>query len=120
VSALATILAWITAALVVWTVTRLLRLFFDTLLRRRQWFALYVFATTVGTFGGAAVLYMLFVATSPLAGAPGRSAESVLFVSALAGALLALAAGVVISATERTEPVEETTPSMAGRRMVVR
>ena len=120
VSALATILAWITAALVVWTITRLLRLFFDALLRRRQWFALYVFATTVGTFSGAAVLYMLFVATSPLALAVGRSADSVLFVSALAGALLALAAGVVISATERPEPVEESTPTMAGRRSAVR
>ncbi len=120
ISALATILAWITAALVVWTITRLLRLFFDALLRRRQWFALYVFATTVGVFSGAAVLYMLFVTTSPLALAPGRSADSVLFVSALAGALLALAAGVVISATERPEPVEEALPSMSGRRMAVR
>jgi len=120
VSALATILAWITAALVVWTVTRLLRLFFDTLLRRRQWFALYVFATTIGVFAGAAVLYMLFVSTSSLALAPGRSADSVLFVSAFVGALLALAAGVVISATERTEHAEEASPSMAGRRIAVR
>ncbi len=120
VSALATILAWITAALVVWTITRLLRLFFDALLRRRQWFALYVFATTVGVASGAAVLYMLFVATSALALTTGRSADSVLFVSALVGALLALAAGVVISATERPEPVEEPTPAMAGRRIAVR
>src|SRR5581483_3029559 len=42
VTAIATVLAWTAAALVVWSVTRVLRTFFDTLLRRpTRWFALY-------------------------------------------------------------------------------
>lgn len=120
VSALATILAWIVSALVVWTITRLLRLFFDALLRRRQWFALYMFANTIGVIAGAAVLYMLFAATAPLAGATGRSADSVLFLSAGVGAILAIAVGVVISATERPETEDEGSPSMSGRRLAIR
>jgi len=41
-------------------------------------------------------------------------------VSALVGALIALAAGVVISATEKPELAEERAPSMAARRVPVR
>jgi tRNA A-37 threonylcarbamoyl transferase component Bud32 len=120
VTALANVLAWVVAALVVWTVTRLLRSFFDALLQRRAWFTLYVFATGLGVVSGAMLLYMLFVATVPLAQAPGRVADDVLFLSALTGALLALAAGVVISATEPPPPKEEVGPAIAGRRIAVR
>lgn len=120
ITALAAILAWIVSALVVWTVTRLLRSFFDALLRRRAWFTLYVFATALGVATGAMVLYMLFVTVVPLARAPGRIADDVLFLSAVTGALLALAAGVVISATEPPTPPEETGPSLSGRRSAVR
>src|SRR5213594_4548565 len=105
---IATVLAWTIAALTVWTVTRLLRTFFDTLLRRpKRWFTLYVFATAVGVGSGATILYMLAETWSPLALAPGRPAGGLLFVSALVGALIALAAGVVISATEKPELAEE-------------
>jgi serine/threonine-protein kinase len=106
VAALATVLAWTVAALVVWTVTRLLRSLFDAFMPRR-WFALYVFATAVGVVAGAAVLYMTFVTWAPLALSPGRSPSSVLLVSAAVGAAIALALGVVISATEHPERDEE-------------
>ncbi|MDP9319713.1 MAG: serine/threonine protein kinase [Chloroflexota bacterium] len=116
-----TIIAWVVAALVVWTVSRLLRSFFDTLLRRpKRWFALYVFATTLGITIGAAVLYMLFVTWAPLALSSGRPADGILFVAALVGAVMAIAASVVISATEKPEPNDEPLPAMAGRHMVVR
>ncbi|MGH2500403.1 MAG: protein kinase domain-containing protein [Candidatus Limnocylindria bacterium] len=121
VTALATVLAWAVAALVVWAITRLLRVFFDTLIRRRErWFTVYVFATAIGVTSGAMILYMLFIASSPLALAPGRVADGVLFVSAFTGAVLALAAGVVISATERQEPEPESGPALTGRRIPVR
>jgi tRNA A-37 threonylcarbamoyl transferase component Bud32 len=116
-----TIIAWVVAALVVWTATRLLRSFFDTVLRRpKRWFSLYVFATTLGIGAGAAVLYMLFVTWTPLALSPKRPADGILFVAAFVGAVLAIAMSVVISATERPEPEEEHAPSMAGTRALVR
>jgi hypothetical protein len=113
-AALATFLSWVVAALVVWTVTRLLRMLFDALAPRR-WFALYVFATAVGVAAGAAVLYMTFVTWAPLALAPGRPASNVLLVSAAVGAAIALALGVVISATEHPDGDEDLTPSMAAQ-----
>jgi hypothetical protein len=116
-----TIMAWVVAALVVWTVSRLLRSFFDTILRRpKRWFALYVFATTLGVVTGSAVLYMLFVTWAPLATSPGRPADGILFVAAFVGAILAIATSVVISATQQPEPDDEPAPAMAGRHMVVR
>ena len=121
VTAIATVIAWTIASLSVWTVTRIMRSFFDTLLRRpKRWFTLYVFATAIGVGSGATILYMLAETWSPLSQAPGRPASGVLFVSALVGTLIALAAGVVISATEKHEPEEERAPSMAARRMPVR
>lgn len=121
VSAIATVLAWTMAALVVWTVTRLLRTVFDALLRRRdRWFALYVFATAAGVTAGAALLYMLYVTWAPLDLAVGRPSDSVLFLAALVGAIVALAAGVVIAATETPEVEEEPAPAMNARRIPVR
>jgi len=121
VTVIATVIAWIVAALVVWTATRLLRSLFDTVLRRpKRWFGLYVFATTLGVLAGAAVLYMLFVTWTPLAGSPGRPADGLLFVSAMTGAFLAIAMGVVVSATERPEEQDEPLPAMAGRHISVR
>ena len=63
---------------------------------------------------------MTFVTWSPLASAPGRPADTVLFVAAAVGAVLALAFGVVISATEAPEPDEEPLPQMTGARSPVR
>ncbi|MGH2377477.1 MAG: serine/threonine-protein kinase [Candidatus Limnocylindria bacterium] len=121
VSALATVGAWVVTALVVWTVTRLLRGLFDTLFPSRRFFALYVFATAVGVSAGAAVLYMLFVTWAPLATSPGRPDEAVLFVAAAVGAVLGLAFGVVISATESPEPTEDAPlPPLSGGRIPVR
>ena len=118
---IATILAWTIAALVVWTVTRLLRSFFAALLRQpKSWFGLYVFATLAGVGAGGAVLYMLFVTWAPLAFSPGRPADTILFVSAFTGAVLAIAASVVISATEPPEEDAEPLPAMAGRHAAVR
>jgi hypothetical protein len=119
-SAIAMILGWVVAALVVWTVTRLLRSLFDTLFASRRWFALYVFATAVGVFTGAAVLYMLFVTWAPLARSVARADDAVLFVAAVVGGVLALAFGIVISATERPEPEPEAAPTMTARRVPVR
>ena len=116
-AAIATVLAWTIAALVVWTITRLLRSAFDALFGTRRWFALYVFATATGVTAGAAVLYMLFVTWAPLDLSAGRPADSVLFVAALVGTILALAAGIVIGATETPEPEEEPTPPMSARRI---
>jgi len=118
---IATIMAWIVTSLVVWTVTRLLRSTFDSVLRRpKRWFALYVFAATAGIAAGAAILYMVFVTWAQLANSPGRPAGGVLLVAAFVGATLAVAVSVVISATERPEPSEEPTPTMAGRHVPVR
>lgn len=116
VAAIATVLAWTIAGLAVWAVTRMLRSFFDTLLRSRGWFTLYVFAQAVGTAAGAAILFMLFVTWGPLAKAAGRPAESVLLLSAFVCAVLATAASVILNATSRPEPVEEHGPSVSGRR----
>ena len=121
VTAIATVLAWTIAALVVWSVTRVLRTFFDTLLRRpSRWFALYVFAQAVGTIAGASILFMLFITWGPLANAPARPAQSVLLLAAFVGAVIATAAGVVISATEPQEQTEEHAPTVAARRLPVR
>ena len=118
---IATVLAWTMAALTVWTVTRLLRTFFDTLLRRpKRWFALYVLAAGAGVTGGAAILYMFAVTLSALDDAPGRPGNGVLFLAAITGAILALAAGIVISATEQPEPEAEGSIPMSARRIPVR
>ena len=116
VAAIATVLAWTVAALAVWAVTRALRSFFDTLLRSHGWFAIYVFAQAAGTISGAAILFMLFITWGPLSKASGRPAESVLLLSAFVCAVVATAASVVISATNRSERIEEHAPSVAGRR----
>jgi hypothetical protein len=121
VTAIATVLAWTIAALVVWSVTRVLRTFFDTLLRRpNRWFALYVFAQAVGVAAGASILFMLFITWGPLSNAPARPAQSVLLLAAFVGAVMATAAGVVLSATEPQEKPEESAPSVSARRLPVR
>jgi hypothetical protein len=121
VAALATVIAWTVAALTVWSVTRLLRTFFDTLLRRpKRWFSLYVAAHAVGVTSGAIILFLLFMTWSPLENAAGRPAENVLAVAAFVGLAFALACGVVIGATQRPEPEDEPAPSVAARRLPVR
>ena len=121
VAALATVIAWTVAALTVWSVTRLLRTFMDTLLRRpKRWFSLYVAAHAVGVTSGAIILFLLFMTWSPLENAAGRPAENVLAVSAFVGLAFALACGVVIGATQRPETEEEPAPSVAARRLPVR
>jgi hypothetical protein len=118
---IATVLAWTIAALTVWTVTRLLRTFFDTLLRRpKRWFALYVFAAAAGVVAGAAILYMQAVTLSMLDNAPARPTDQVLLLSAITGAILALAAGVVISATEQPAPEQQESIPLSARRLPVR
>ena len=118
---IATVLMWTLAALTVWTVTRVLRTFFDTMLRRpKRWFALYVFAVGSGVASGAIILFMLAESWSPISLAPERPATGVLFIAAFMGACLALAAGVVISATEQpTAEAQESIP-LSARRMPVR
>ena len=118
---LATVIAWTIAALTLWSVTRMLRTFFDTLLRRpKRWFSLYVAAQFVGVMSGAAILYLLFITWGPLDNAAGRPADSVLLVSAMVGVAFATALGVIIGATQRPEPEEEAAPSVAARRLPVR
>jgi tRNA A-37 threonylcarbamoyl transferase component Bud32 len=121
VAALATVIAWTIAALTVWSVTRLLRTFFDTLLRRpMRWFSLYVAAHAIGVASGAIILFLLFMTWGPLENAAGRPAENVLAVSAFVGLAFALACGVVIGATHRPDPEAEPAPSVAARRLPVR
>jgi Protein kinase domain len=121
VTAIATVLAWSMAALVVWSVTRVLRTFFDTLLRRpTRWFSLYVFAQAVGAAAGASILFMLFITWGPLANASSRPAQSVLLLAAFVGAVVATAAGVIISATQQQEKFEDAAPALAARRSPVR
>ena len=119
-TAIATVLAWTAAALVVWSVTRVLRTFFDALLRRpTRWFSLYVFAQAVGAVAGASILFMLFITWGPLANA-ARGSQNTMMVAAFVGAIIATAASVVISATQRPEQVEEAAPPVAARRLPVR
>jgi hypothetical protein len=121
VAALATIIAWTIAALTVWSVTRLLRTFFDTLLRRpKRWFSLYVAAQAVGILSGAAILFLLFMTWGPLANAAGRPAAGILFASAFVGVAFALACGVVIGASQKPEAEDEPAPTVAARRLPVR
>ena len=121
VAALATVIAWTIAALMVWSVTRMLRTFFDTLLRRpTRWFSLYVAAQLAGVMSGAAILYLLFITWGPLDHAAGRPADSVLLIAAMVGVAFATASGVVIGATQRPEPEAETAPPVAARRLPVR
>ena len=121
VAALATVIAWTIAGLTVWSVTRMLRTFFDTLLRRpTRWFSLYVAAQLVGAMSGAAILYLLFITWGPLDHAAGRPADNVLLVSAMVGVAFATALGVIIGATQRPEPEEEPAPPVAARRLPVR
>ncbi|MEP6693443.1 MAG: protein kinase [Chloroflexota bacterium] len=121
VAAVATVIAWTIAALMVWSVTRVLRMFFDTLLRRpKRWFSLYVAAQFVGTMSGAAMLYLLFITWGPLDHAAGRPADNVLLVSAMVGVAVATACGVLIGATQRPEVEDEPAPPVAARRLPVR
>src|SRR3989475_1955952 len=118
---IATVLAWTLAALTVWTVTRLLRTFFDTLLRRpKRWFSLYVMAAGAGVAAGGGILYMMAVTLSMLDNAPDRPTNGVLLLSAVTGAILALALGIIIGATEKPEPEAPESISLAARRMPVR
>src|SRR5207237_580673 len=118
---IATVLAWTIAALTVWTVTRILRTFFDTLLRRpKRWFALYVMAAGAGVVAGAGILYMLSVSLSMLDNAPDRPTNGVLLLSAITGAILSLALGIIIGATEKPEPETQESISLSARRLPVR
>ena len=119
VTAIATVIAWTVAALAVWAVTRVLRSFFDALLNRpTRWFALFVFAQAIAALAGGTILFMTFVTWGPLANAAGRPAESVLLLAAFVGIVVAVAAGVVISATQpQEEEAEDSSVSLAGRRM---
>ena len=118
---IATVLAWTLTALTVWTVTRLLRTFFDTLLRRpKRWFALYVLAAGAGVTAGAGILYMLSVTLSMLDNAPDRPTNGVLLLAAVTGAILSLALGIIIGATEKPEPEQHPSVSLSARRLPVR
>ncbi|MBU6424404.1 MAG: hypothetical protein KGQ88_10245, partial [Chloroflexi bacterium] len=119
-AAIATVLAWGIAALVVWAVTRLLRGLFDAVFRGQRWFVAYVFAAAVGVAAGAALLYMLFVTWGPLATSPDRPADGVLLASAVVGAVVALGLGVVVSATEPPSDEEVAPVPIAARRIPVR
>ena len=63
---------------------------------------------------------MFAVTLSALDDAPGRPGNGVLFLAAITGAILALAAGIVISATEQPEPEAEGSIPMSARRIPVR
>jgi len=118
---IATVLAWTIAALTVWTVTRLLRTFFDTLLRRpKRWFALYVMAAGAGVLAGAGILFMMAISLSMLDNAPDRPTNGVLLLSAITGAILSLALGIIIGATEKSEPEVHESISLSARRLPVR
>jgi hypothetical protein len=63
---------------------------------------------------------MLSVTLSMLDGAPDRPTNGVLLLSAVTGAILSLALGIIIGATEKTETeVHESIP-LSARRLPVR
>ncbi len=107
IATLGTIGAWVLAATVVWAITRVLRMGVDAFFKSRRWFAVYLVATAVGVFAGAFVLFFFFSAWRPLANSPEATSDGVLFVTAIVGAFMALAATVVIGATRPLEPVSE-------------
>lgn len=88
----------------VWTVARVFRLAVDMLFRPRRWFSLYVLASVLGILAGALLLYAMFVTWDPLAEAPQRFADSVLFLSVLVGSVFAIAAAVIVGAAQPIEP----------------
>lgn len=102
-----TIAAWVIAATMVWAVARILRLAVDAFFKTHRWFAVYLLATLLGVFAGALLLFGLFSSWRPLASSPEAVSESVLFISAMTGAVIALAVTVVIGATRPIEPVSE-------------
>ncbi len=102
-----TVAAWVLAATMVWVVTRMFRIMIDTVLRTHRKFALYMFASALAVFAGGLLLFGLFTAWRPLAQTPEHFSESVLFFSALTGALVALATTGLIGATRPLEPVSE-------------
>ena len=103
-----------------WAATKVVRGTFTTVLRRRAPFALYVLGTSVGVSAGAVVLYLAFTVAGPLANAPGRIADNILFLSALTGAVLALAAAVVISAIAPPEETPDESPPPVTARVPAR
>ena len=102
-----TVATWVLAASMVWVVTRIFRMAVDTMIGTQRWFAVYVFATAVGTFGGATLLFTLFSTWRPLASSTEAAADSVLFVASMAGALFALALSVIIGATRPIDSASE-------------
>ncbi len=107
IATLGTVAAWVLAATMVWAITRLFRLAVDALVPTHRWFAVYLFATALGVFAGALLLFGLFSAWRPLANSPDATSDSVLFVTAMTGAFVSLATTVVIGATRPIEPVSE-------------
>jgi hypothetical protein len=79
----------------------------DAVFRVHRWFAVYIFATALGIFAGATLLYGLFAQWRPLANSPEATADDVLFVSSMVGAFISLAIAVVLGATRPLEPVSE-------------
>jgi hypothetical protein len=88
--------------------------------RPRRWFALYVMAAGSGVVAGGAILYMLSVTLSMLDDAPDRPTDGVLLLSAITGAILSLALGIILGATEKPEPESQPSISLAARRLPVR
>jgi hypothetical protein len=77
-------------------------------------------AAGAGVVAGAGILYMMSVTLSMLDNAPDRPTNGVLLLSAITGAILSLALGIIIGATQKPEPEEHESISLSARRMPVR
>jgi len=73
-----------------------------------------------GVVAGAGILYMMSVTLSMLDNAPDWPTNGVLLLSAITGAILSLSLGIISGATEKPEPEEHESISLAARRMPVR
>jgi tRNA A-37 threonylcarbamoyl transferase component Bud32 len=106
-----TIAAWVLAGAMVWVITRLCRQVMDSAFGAKRWFAVYLLATALGTFLAASLLFALFSTWRPLANSTDAVSDSVLFISAMVGAIFALTVSVIIGATK---PIDSQSEDLTG------
>ncbi|OLC52495.1 MAG: hypothetical protein AUH85_16865 [Chloroflexi bacterium 13_1_40CM_4_68_4] len=102
-----TIAAWVLAGAMVWVITRLFRQVMDSAFGAKRWFAVYLLATALGTFIAASLLFAFFSTWRPLATSSEAVSDSVLFISAMVGAIFSLTVSVIIGATKPTDSLSE-------------
>ena len=108
---LGTIAVWVLAGAMVWVTTRLIRQVMDSAFGAKRWFSVYLLATALGTFLAASLLFALFSTWRPLANSTEAVSDSVLFISAMVGAIFSLTISVIIGATK---PIDSQSEDLTG------